>query len=58
MISEEYSRFSELMHRDIPRGMEVNYCSPKSDDEAERWGDYKVALIYQASYKNSLRNDR
>ena len=43
MILEIYKRAKQIIERPIKhRGMKVEYISPKTDRDAERWGDLRI----------------
>jgi len=54
MIDKDFERATKILRKPIKkRGMKVEYPSPKSNIEAEQWGNIKVGLIRQSNWLNN-----
>ena len=59
MIDKTYIKAKEIIGKPSQHlGIKVEYQSPKSDMEADRWGDYMIAMIYRITGNNILRLDK
>jgi len=45
MIKKEYIKAREIIERAPKRGLPVEYSSPKTNVDAERWGDQRIGII-------------
>jgi hypothetical protein len=55
MILREYVKAKQIIERPNKSAIVVTYNSPKSDIEAERWGDYKIAILAQIQRLNKRK---